>query len=108
MGKPARSDGRGRLAVLRPSASAAVRAPDDVELRRRLLQLVRILPGRRDLDPAMHPARALLNGREMEHGTGLEVGEPPDEHELVVELVRQLAAGPGDLLDPLGKLAAEI
>jgi hypothetical protein len=47
----------------------------------------------------MHPARALLHGRESQHRARREVGQTADEHELVVEIVAQLAAAPVDLLD---------
>src|SRR5262245_56432315 len=104
---PARLAG-GPEAALRPRRSAVVRALDDLKLGRRLPELVRILAGRWNLDPAMHPARAVLDGREPQDRAGREVGQAADEHELIVELVAQLAAAPADLLDAFGELAAEV
>src|SRR5829696_7862903 len=63
---------------------------------------VRILPVRRDLDPALGAVLAFLDDREGERLAGRLGGDAGEEDEFVVEGVGQLAAAPDDLLDALG------
>ena len=70
---------------------------------------MRILPVRRDLDPALGAVLAFLDDREGERLAGRLRGDAGAEDEFVVEGVGQLAAAPDDLLDALGdRLAVQV
>src|SRR5215207_801632 len=81
----------------------------NLEGRSRRLERVRILPVRRDLDPALGAVLAFLDDREGERLAGRLRGDPGAEDEFVVEGVGQLAAAPDDLLDAVGdRLAVQV
>src|SRR5271157_3592508 len=70
----------------------------ELQARRRIVVVVGGLAFGRDLDPALLALGADLDRREIEHGPRAR-GQPGAEDELVVEIVRQAAAGPVDLAD---------
>ena len=76
--------------------------------RRRRFQRMRVLTGGRNIGPARFALLAFLRHRNIERPRLQIGGEKSRKHELVVMLVRQLAAAPGDFLHALAQLLAVI
>ena len=86
----------------------AFRFRQQLDARRRLLEIAGGFASRRNLDPAADTGLAFLNHREIQHSSGLELaGEISADHELVVLAVTQLSS-PGDFLHAFGDLVAVI
>src|SRR3546814_2704649 len=91
-----------------PIASVARLRRQDHHPRRRSFQVIRVLPLGWDLDPALGPARAFLNDRDIEHLLdGKTLVQRAAEDELVIVLVQQFA-GPADLADALAQRGAVV
>src|SRR5262245_27350198 len=73
--------------------------PRQLHARRRVLELFGILPVGRDLYPPLGGLAAFLDDRKVECLASRQTaGQHHTEDELVVEVVRQIASAPGDLL----------